>query len=196
MLNITVLENFPKDLWQDFKELYNKKYKGVQPKEQWSHVHLADTLDKNDTEYFTSRINALGLDTNDIVLYTVSGPRRMAPHIDRGRSCAIQIPVDIDVENNYTFAINTDDYEHLVKKDFDHLQTAKDITDIVNVKENYFYYWDPLYYDTYNLEYPILQNVSVPHGGHNITNTTRRFFSLTIKDISYEDAKEIIKQWI
>lgn len=193
MLNITVLKNFPTELWDEFKEYYNTNYKNKKPKMQWSEVHLADVIPADDLHYFRKKFEHI-IPINDIEIYTVLGPKRMSPHIDRGRTCALQIPVEIDPANNYTYAINTDSYEHLVRKEQKHLP-GKSINKCVNDVEYYFYHWDSNFYDTYNLEYPILQNVAVPHGGHNLNNTTRRFFSLTIKTTPYLTAKELVKEW-
>lgn len=193
MLNIVPLKNFPANIYQKFKDYYAEHYAGVEPELKWSEVHLADVMPYEDLLEFRKLFKDV-IHIDGMEVYTVKGPKRMASHIDRGRKCAIQLPMDIDVANNYTYAVNTNDYSHLIRTDLKHIR--KDVNKVINDVDHYFFNWDPQYYDTYNLEYPILQNVSVPHGGHNITNTTRRFFSLTIKDISYEDAKEIIKQWI
>jgi hypothetical protein len=192
MLNITVLKKFPVELWNEFKEYYNNNYKNKTPELQWSEVHLADVIPTDDLNYFRKKFEDI-VPIDGIEVYTVLGPKRMAPHIDRGRTCALQIPVDVDPANNYTYAINTDDYEHLVKVGQDH--SRKDVKNIVNNVDHFFFNWDPLFYDTYNLEYPVLQNVSVPHGGHNLNNSVRRFISLTIKTTPYTEAKEMLKLW-
>lgn len=192
MNNITILKNMPQEIIDTFKTYYNENFKNVEPQSQWSDIHYADSIPRDDAEELKKLFKTV--DIHAIEIYTVLGPRRMSPHIDRGRSCAIQIPVDVDLENNYTYAVKGDNYKDLIRPGIDHRPGKKDIQ-YVNDVEHYFFKWDPDRYDTYNLEYPVLQNTSVPHGGHNLNNSTRKFFSLTIKHTPYIEAKEQLKEW-
>ena len=192
MNNITILKNMPQEITDTFKTYYNKNFKDVEPQSQWSDIHYADLVPTKDAEELKKLFK--NVDIHEIEIYTILGPRRMGPHIDRGRSCAIQIPIEIDLKNNYTYAIKNNNYDDLIKPEIDH-KPGKEGIEYVNNLDHYFFKWDSSRYDMYNLEYPILQNVSVPHGGHNLNNNTRKFFSLTIKHTSYIEAKEQLKEW-
>jgi hypothetical protein len=172
----------------EFRNLYELKYKGTEPEQTWSDMHKATVV----PEKYLNHFNTLLPDTLvGLELYFVEPGRRMAPHIDRGRRTALQVPIDMDYSNTYTFACKHRNYSLLKmsNKTF-----TKDVTDVVNTPPAWFFEWEEDQYDKYNLELPVLQNVSYAHGGANFSDKRRIFFSGSIMT-EFNQAIVKFKEW-
>lgn len=178
MENIKILKNMPATVLEAFVDLYNSKYKGTSPQDHWTKFHAASTVNKEDTEFLNKLLPIL---SNGIELFYVSSGM-VLPHIDRGRKTAIQIPVTPSCQKSFVFSAKYNDLSLLTpdKKDFTPRKISKDCN-IVNNPPSWFYKWDDMLYDKYSLEYPIIQNVSLPHGGANYDIGYKIFFTVSFK---------------
>lgn len=187
MQNIHVLTKFPIGLLSICKDFY-KNYDKSLITAMISPTHYAIGLPDD----FLKQVNAfLPIPLNRIDLYKIFPCSDiMIPHIDRGRKTALQIPIDIDIDNSYTFAAKYEDLKMLTPKNHQY-DTPDDI--VVNVPG--FYEWDNALYDKYNLSEPIIQNVSMPHGGANFANTDRIFMSGNYLHYEYKYVVEAFKDF-
>ncbi len=170
MQNICILNNFPDELLNFHRNFYNE-FDKTKINAKISAVHYAVALPKEILEY-TNKFLPVPLDRLD--MYAVFPESIMIPHIDRGRKTALQIPLEVDSNNSYTYAAKYEDLSLLTKKEHRY-DIEQDADKIVNMPG--FYEWDDQLYDTYDLTKPILQNVSAPHGGANNAKTYRIFLS-------------------
>lgn len=189
MINIKVLNNFPKEVMDEFKNYYELKYKGKDPEIVWSKKHSASSMSENDLKYFN---NLLPVPTDIIDLYYVMPLGRMMPHIDRGRCTAFQVPIEIDLENSYTYSLANRDISALTPST---ITFSREINKKINEPEHWFYEWDEAAFDQYNLEKPILQNAAMPHGGANFGSTCRIFFSGSYA-AEFDDMVDKYKNWL
>jgi len=172
MLNIRILNNFPLELLDAYKDFY-QNFDKTTINVMISQVHYAVALPK-DLLAYTNAFLPVPLDRLD--MYAVLPDAVMIPHIDRGRKTALQIPLDVDTNNSYTFAAKYEDLSMLTPKQHQY-DIEQDAKKIVNTSTNPFYEWNDNLFDKYDLSKPILQNVSAPHGGVNNAKTLRIFMS-------------------
>ncbi len=170
MLNICILNKFPDRLLDFYKDFY-RDFDKTKINAMISAVHYAVALPGDLLEY-TNTFLPVPLDRLD--MYAVLPESTMIPHIDRGRKAALQIPLEVDSYNSYTFTAKYEDLSLLTKKEHQY-DIEQDVNKIVNAPG--FYEWDDNLYDMYDLSKPILQNVSMPHGGANNAKTYRIFLS-------------------
>ena len=140
-----VLHNFA----PQYKNYYELKYKGKDPEHVWSDKHSASLMSNRDINYFNKFLPE-SADTIDLY-FIYKG--RMMPHIDRGRKTAFQIPIDIDLENNYTYSLKNRDLSILTPSS---ITFSRKNNESINQPEHWFYEWDEDAFDQYNLEKPIL----------------------------------------
>jgi hypothetical protein len=188
MNNIKILNNFPKELMDEFKNYYELKYKGKDPEKVWSDKHSASLMSNRDINYFNKFLPE-STDTMDLY-FVFKG--RMMPHIDRGRKTAFQIPIDIDLENSYTYSLKNRDLSILTPSS---ITFSRKNNESINRPEHWFYEWKEDAFDQYNLEKPILQNAAMPHGGANFGPTCRIFFSGSYTN-DFDDMVEKFKNWL
>jgi hypothetical protein len=189
MINIKILNNFPKEVMDEFRNLYELKYKDTNPEQTWSDIHKASIVPEKYLHHFNTMLPEplVGLE-----LYFVEPGKRMSAHVDRGRRTALQIPIDMDHENTYTFACKHRDYSLLKPSNHTFM---KEVTSVLNAPPAWFFEWDDEQFDTYNLELPVLQNVGHVHGGANFSNRRRIFFSGSIIT-EFDQAVENYKNWL
>lgn len=178
MQNIKILKNFPEQVMNVYKNLYNFKYVGKKPEDYWSNNHSASSVTNVHKKILDRN---LPISSDGIELYYVSNGM-MSPHIDRRRKTALQIPIDLNINNSFTFAAKYNDLSKF--KPIVSQFTSRKISSVgepINNPTDWFYEWDSELYDKYNLEFPVLQNVSLPHGGANYDHKPRVFFSVSYK---------------
>jgi hypothetical protein len=191
MKNITVLNRFPTEVYNSLIMLYQDFYVHKDPETRLTDMHWVTKISRDTVNSiflnFPLKIESLE------IYYVKPFNKRMIPHIDRGRKTALQIPIDINYEKSYTFSFNG--------RDVSKLEPDTSISfpwknkEIVNVSDYYFFKWNDLLFDTYNLQLPILQNAAMPHGGSNFSNTTRIFYSMSLLD-DYDSAVTSLSDWI
>lgn len=190
MINIAILNNFPKDVMDEFKNLYELRFKGKDPDQVWSKLHSASSVPRDVLKHINK---LLPLETHSIDLYFVMPNGRMHPHIDRGRKTAFQIPIEIDLQNSYTYSLKGRDVSVLTPAA--DRKFSREINHSINQPEHWFFDWEDDLFDQYNLERPILQNASMPHGGANFGNSPRIFFSASYIQ-EFDNVVEIYKNWL
>ena len=192
MENIKILKNTPSNVLDAFNDLYNSKFKRKRPQDRWSDCHAASTIEYEDVKLLSQ---LFPLPPHCIELYFVTG--MIPPHVDRGRKTALQIPIQVDINNSFTYSVRGTDLTKLspARTDFPARNSVSKDVDIVNNPTHWFYKWDESLFDKYNLEFPILQNVSLPHGGANYSRDYRIFFSVSYK-IDYNEVCSKFSSWI
>lgn len=188
MINIKILNNFPKEVMDEFKNYYELKFKNKDPEKVWSNKHSASPMQAGDLKYFNKLLPET-IDTIDLY-FVYNG--RMIPHIDRGRKTAFQVPIDIDLENSYTYSLKNRDLSILTPVDE---IFSRENNRSINKPEHWFYEWNEESFDLYNLEKPILQNAAMPHGGANFADTCRIFFSGSYS-IEFDKIVQSYKNWL
>lgn len=191
MENIKILKNIPLDVLTKFTTIYNSKFKGRKPQDKWTDSHAASALEVEDIKMLN---NFLPIPARGIEIYYMTG--MVNPHIDRGRKTALQIPIEIDHKKSFIFSVCNNDLSKLspVNVDFTPRKVSKN-SDIVNNPPNWFYKWEEPFFDKYSLEFPVLQNVSLPHGGANYSERYGIFFSLAYKT-DYEEVCSKFRSWV
>lgn len=189
MINIKILNNFPKEVMDEFHNLYELKYKGKDPEQVWSKQHSASMLSADDLKYFNKLLPS---EAHSIDLYFVLPGGRMKPHFDRGRKTAFQVPIEIDLDNSYTYSLKNRDTSILTPSA---VTFSREINNAINDPEHWFFEWQEDAFDQYNLEKPILQNAAMLHGGANFGNSVRIFFSGSYL-IDFDTVVESYKSWL
>lgn len=110
------------------------------------------------------------------IMFLISNPRSgLGPvHIDAGRGCAINIPIDIDYNNTCFFIANQECTERAFLEG-----------EPVNQGSKRFLY-EPEKYDYYNVREPILLNTKKAHGFFNHSDKKRVLLSISFSE-SYEN---------
>lgn len=183
MMTFYVLENFPEKLHNKLKEI-------------WNQGNWVNTLDADPgvmTHYHLSVKHEIfdELPYAKSVEYYANTPRSTAaPHLDRGRWCAINVPIDVDTKNS---CFMTGKYFHLNKyKRKTHLDNSYAFKTVEDGPSG-FYYEDKDLFDYYNLEKPVIFCTKVPHGFHNDCDTERVLCSITF-DKKWEEVLHLIPQ--
>ena len=185
MLNICILKNLPIILLDDCLRVYHSIDKNTIVDEINPYLKTI-----NLSQDFLQHVNTfLPLPLNSLELYLMVPGVRPVPHIDRGRKVALQIPMELDINASYTFASKYEDLEMLTPLNWEYHYHRPD-DKVVNKPKTSFFEWDSNLYDMYNLELPILQNVSMPHGGVNNSKTNRFFISGSYKTYEYNYVKD------
>ena len=119
-----------------------------------------------------------------------------SPHLDRGRYCAINLPIEVDFENSYFFI-----GKHFLLKKYE-FEDRNLETDAYHHKSTLkgpigFYLWDDNLMEKYNLKRPVVFSTKVPHGGVNTDSKTRRVIaSVGYADYTYEQVLNMISpEW-
>jgi len=161
-----VLNNFPQDIMQEIMRVWKdqnwKEVKEVVPYRFWHYVLEKDHPLKRHFEFMDA-----------IEYYEVAPGFKNSPHLDRGRWCAINIPVEVDTENSF---FHCGKYLWLGHYELD--PSKNDGNSYLHAAGEKgpkgFFLWDDDLIEKYNLEKPVLFNSKVPHGGDNIHATTNR----------------------
>lgn len=158
------IKNFPKDIKQELCEAWSEnkwqEIKEVVPNRMW---HYCLNYDHKLSTYFEAECY--------IEYYVVSSGCSNRPHLDRGRLCAINVPIEVDYENSFFFCGK---YMRLGLYKEDVLQTTSYGHKTKYKGRNGFYVYQDKMFETYNLEDPVIFSTKVPHGGNNIAGKTPR----------------------
>ena len=190
MHNICILNKFPQTLLNDCVNYYKEVDKST-INIPLTPYHTAISA----SPAFLEQVNKfLPVALDNLELYSIAPNSLPVPHIDRGRKVALQIPLELDTNNTFTFAAKFENIKLLTPIDRQY-HTIVDDAKIVNRPDYSFYEWDSELYDTYNLELPILQHVEQPHGGTNRSTTVRVFLSGSYKRYEYNYIKDAFKEF-
>lgn len=112
----------------------------------------------------------------DNIMFLISNPKSgLGPvHIDAGRGCGINIPLEVDFINSCFFIAN----QECTEREFHEGEPVS--------KGTKRFLYEPEKYDYYNVREPILIDTKQPHGFFNHANTARVLFSISFNE-SYEE---------
>jgi len=188
MDNIKILKNFPATVTETFARIYDKKFKNTHPQHKWTPEHSGSVLKHDDVDYLNQ---FLPLPAHAIEVYYVTGTS--LPHIDRGRKTALHIPMAVDLKNSFIFSLVGKDLSKLSSTNCNF--TPRDV-DTVNDPPNWFYDWNDTLFDKYNLEHPVIHNVALPHGAIHVAARPAIFFSVTYKNLDYDEVCTGFSSWV
>lgn len=178
MDNITIFNNFPKDIIEELNNFFDPNF----PFEKWNDVMYAYGLP---LEIEKPIKNKMPVYPSQIYVYKIK-PGMLHAHIDRGRSAAIQIP--INVANGFgTYSVKND-MKQFVEPDKTTRPGYKQGQIVSNEVKYFNYFYKKEYFDHYEGSLPYIQNTATIHGGYNkTTDTDRYFWTIGFKNISYKD---------
>jgi len=189
-MTFCVLEQFPEELHNRLIEIWKEgvwKDQIEAHPDTFYHFHLA-----KDHEIFKEFPFA-----RTIEYYMNTPGSNSGPHLDRGRWCAINVPIDVNTEKS-CFLIgkhfNLTKYRrktHLDKPDNDANAYFHKVSE---EGPTGFYYEDDGLFDYYNLEKPVIFCTKVPHGYHNDECETERVLVSITFDKKWEEMLHIIPQ--
>ena len=174
-----ILENFPSEILQGLKQCW-KNNNWAEVKDIYKSKFFHYVLDNSHSIYE----NFPGCAA--VEFYEQIPGVLNSPHLDRGRWCAINIPIEVDFQNSY-FYIG----KHFLLKKYQPEERNLE-TDAYQHNAGYrgpngFYHWDDRLMEKYNLENPVVFSTKVPHGGVNTKSKTNRIIaSIGYVDYTYE----------
>lgn len=175
-----ILKNFPQDIMQDIvDQWYQGEWKSVKETvlgKMW-HYCLRDDHplmelfpDKNSIEYYYTSVGAFN-----------------TPHLDRGRWCALNFPIQVDFENSYFHCGKHFWLGKYTPKDMSKHQSTYSHKSDLNGPTG-FYEFEESKFEKYNLEQPVVFSTKVPHGGHNKHGKFDRVIcSIGFQSTTYEE---------
>lgn len=180
-MTFCILENFPDKLQKRLMEIWNEGEwkRTIDANPDMKHYHLSIKHEIFQEFPFARSVE-----------YYENTPRSNAsPHLDRGRWCAINVPIIVDTEKS---CFLTGKYFQLTKyrRKEDRVNYAF-TTDEDGPKG--FFYEDEELYDYYNLQKPVIFCTKVPHGYRNNADTKRVLCSITF-DKKWEEMLHLIPQ--
>lgn len=113
------------------------------------------------------------------------------PHTDRGRSCAVNIPIQVDLEKSDAYFgkyTSLDDYQHTSNntpytfKLMDSKGKAKQ-----EINQHFQGKYEAELYDSVNFDKSVVFNPALPHGGYNKSDEIRVLLSLSWFNTSFEE---------
>ena len=114
------------------------------------------------------------------------------PHTDRGRTVAINIPIKVDLENSTAFFGKHFDIAEYPEADLQKKYTfdlsTKETKFKAETNTRYLGQYNEDFYDTVDLDCPVLFDPCVPHGGWNRAQDKRVLMSLSFDSMSYKQA--------
>ena len=182
--NFKILSNFPETLLQTVKSFWeidchnlkdSNRFKYYRPDEYQDYI----VLKRNHALYDKFNLLCSGM------VYLKSDPRAgLGPiHIDSGRGCAINIPIQVDLNNSHFFVANTE----CTERDF----FDKEVISPGSKR----YEYEPEKYSYYNLRQACILNTKQPHGFANYSDSERILLSISFSE-SYEDViKNLPNEW-
>lgn len=143
-------------------------------------------------EYFRKNFYPLWEDPVLIEFYVgIPKTYKSSPHTDRGRSVAINIPVEVDLQNSNAFFgkyFGLKNYPSQNTNNYKFSLNSKETRYKKEINERYQGDYIAEYYDNVTLDCPVLFDPSVPHGGYNKADTQRVLMSLTFDSLDYKTA--------
>ena len=183
-----ILENFPEDLLQELKDIWQEGewYKELEasPGNMWHHC-----LREHHPVYAN-----LPEEAKTLQYYSNPPHSGNGPHLDRGRWSAMNIPIDVDHDNSYFLTGKT----HLLKgyERKRYLDQYKDGHEVKSTNGPVgFFREEKDKFDYYNLEKPVLFSTKTPHGFANNSDRPRILLSITFNQ-TYEQMIHILpEEW-
>jgi len=135
-----------------------------------------------------------GMPVGMIEFYSNPPISRNGPHLDRGRWCALNIPIDVDFDNSHFFVGKTHvlkNYNEVVleKSPYDtntNHQHSDGPSGFFQEEEEKFHY--------YNLEKPALFSTKTPHGCENWSYRERVICSIAFGKRKFEEMHHQLPQ--
>ena len=182
-MTFCILENFPEKLHKRLIDIWKEgNWKRVVEANPgvMTHYHLAIQH-----EIFKEFPFA-----RSVEYYSNTPHSEASPHLDRGRWCAINVPIIVNTEKSCFMAGK---YFHLTKyRRKTHLDDSYAFTTPEDGPKG-FYYEDEELFNYYNLEKPVIFCTKVPHGYHNDCDTERVLCSITFEK-KWEEMLHLIPQ--
>jgi len=183
-MTFCVLENFPEELHNRLVDIWKKdKWKEItNANPDMKHYHLS-----RDDEIF----NEFPF-VSAIQYYETTPHSNASPHLDRGRWCAINVPIIVDTEKS---CFLSGKYFQLTKYRSKEVANYAFTTNEDGPKGKF--YEDEELFNYYNLKKPIIFSTKVPHGYRNAADTKRVLCSITFRPSKkWEEMIHIIpQQW-
>jgi len=180
-LTFCILENFPDKLQKRLIDIWKEK--------EWKRVIDASPSMKHYHLPTKHEIFQEFPDACTVEYYENTPHSNASPHLDRGRWCAINVPIVVDTDKS---CFLTGKYFQLTK-----YRRKEDRINYAFTTEERgpkgFFHEDEELYDYYNLEKPVIFCTKVPHGYHNNADTNRVLCSITF-DKKWEEVLHLIPQ--
>jgi hypothetical protein len=160
------------------------------PNPYFTHVNLG--VQSKQWSYFRELFNEI-TDEPCLLEFYVAEPHNYVanPHTDRGRSVAINIPVQVNLEKSDAYFgkyTNLDDYQHTSNYE---PYTFKLIDSKGKAKQEINQHFRGKYqaelYDSVNFDKSVVFNPAMPHGGYNNSDEIRVLLSLSWFNTSFEE---------
>ncbi len=116
---------------------------------------------------------------------------KSSPHTDRGRSVAINVPVEVDLQHSNAFFgkyFELDKYPTPTNHGYEFTVATKETNYKKEINERYQGNYEPEYYDDVDLDCAVLFDPAVPHGGWNKADTQRVIMSISFEEMDYNYA--------
>lgn len=195
MKNLTELHNFPASVLEKVNTLYNDWINDKEHLKEWSPWHHCVEIPGKAQDQLRNDIPGPWDYLQLFKTFQTEDGRQNKVHIDRGRHCALQIPLTFDEGNFFSLAQKENVEDSLRYLDIPH--SVKEGVEFKNPAPNgYFCHYDEKLFDHINCSVPWIQNTAVYHGGKQFGNKPRHFISVSYEDTTYEKVVEIFKEWM
>lgn len=113
------------------------------------------------------------------------------PHTDRGRSCAVNIPIQVDLEKSDAYFgkyTSLDHYQHTaISTPYTFKLTNSKGQSMKSSNIHFRGEYDAKLYDSVNFDKSVVFNPAIPHGGYNKSDKIRVLLSLSWFNTSFEE---------
>ena len=181
MTNYHILNGIPQEALNMIQEEWEFVKENLRDNPIFSHYIRADEYQDyaviNETHKLHDIVKSFIDIPYDHLMFLISDAKSgLGPvHIDAGRCCAINIPLEVDFINSCFFIAN----QECTERPFHEGEP-------VNKGTKRFLY-EPQRYDYYNVRKPILIDTKQAHGFFNHAASTRVLFSISFANISYTE---------
>jgi len=199
-----VFDNFPQHLVDDAKSIWNNlpkekennpsiiKHRQCTP--YFEHYVLGWKGELFD--YYRNNFKSIIGNRGPLMEFYVCAPTNYvsSPHVDRGRTVGLNIPVEVDINLSTAFFgkyKDLNEYKSSHREYTWNFEAPKLNKPFKGMYEEHKFYHHPI-------DIPVIFNPAVPHGGWNKAETLRVLLSLSWDYISYEEAVSKFKEvgWI
>lgn len=179
MRNYQILKGIPKDSLDNIKNEWELSKGNLRDNSHFYYMSIDEYQDLaivNDSHPLHDIVKSFIDIPYDHIMFLISNANSgLGPiHIDAGRGCGINIPLEVDFVNSCFFIAN----QECTERPFHDGEPVHEGT------KRFFY--EPEKYDYYNVREPIVINTKKAHGFFNHSNTTRVLFSISFNQ-SYEE---------
>lgn len=179
MINYQILKNIPQEALNTIKMEWELSKENLKNDPHFYYRSLDEYQDLGiikDTHKLHDIVKSFISIPYDNIMFLISNPKSgLGPvHIDAGRGCGINIPLEVDFVNSCFFIAN----QECTEREFHEGEPVS--------KGTKRFLYEPEKFDYYNVREPILINTKEAHGFFNHANTTRVLFSISFNK-SYEE---------